>query len=392
MGATELRFRRLKLSGFKSFVEPAELRIEPGLTGSRRPQRLRQVEPAGSDPLGDGRRQPEVASRRRDGRRHLRRHRDAPAARFRRSLDPDRARSRRGRQRRRRKRSHPPDRARRRLRLPDRRPRRPRRRTCRCCSPTPRPAPIRRRWSARADRRDHRRQADRAADDARGSGRHFRPSRATQGCRAEASCDRSQPRRGWTRLLSDQEQRASALEAAGACRRTLSRIDRQDPLGRGAAGSCPLGRGRPSRGRRGGRGGADRRSRGRHAAGRDGECAAGAGSGRQRSSPSGVTSCREARERATELAHELATTRARRDTVVRRLAELDRLDASLASDVEREEALRHDAEARIAELEAERPRSISALRRTRRSRRASAANLAISKRALAKPRPRSPIL
>jgi chromosome segregation protein len=62
----------------------------------------------------------------------------------------------------------------------------------------------------------------------------------------------------------------------------------------------------------------------------------------------------EARERATELAHELATTRARRDTVVRRLAELDRLDASLASDVEREEALRHDAEARIAELDAER--------------------------------------
>lgn len=62
----------------------------------------------------------------------------------------------------------------------------------------------------------------------------------------------------------------------------------------------------------------------------------------------------EARERATELAHELATTRARRDTVVRRLAELDRLDASLVSDVEREEALRNDAEARIAELDAER--------------------------------------
>ena len=28
-----MRFRRLKLSGFKSFVEPAELRIEAGLTG-----------------------------------------------------------------------------------------------------------------------------------------------------------------------------------------------------------------------------------------------------------------------------------------------------------------------------------------------------------------------
>ena len=71
-----------------------------------------------------------------------------------------------------------------------------------------------------------------------------------------------------------------------------------------------------------------------------------------------LTRCRhelsQARERATELAHELATTRARRDTVVRRLAELDRLDASLASDVEREEALRHDADSRIAALEAER--------------------------------------
>ena len=28
-----MRIRRLKLSGFKSFVEPSELRVEPGLTG-----------------------------------------------------------------------------------------------------------------------------------------------------------------------------------------------------------------------------------------------------------------------------------------------------------------------------------------------------------------------
>ena len=28
-----MEIRRLRLSGFKSFVEPAELRIEPGLTG-----------------------------------------------------------------------------------------------------------------------------------------------------------------------------------------------------------------------------------------------------------------------------------------------------------------------------------------------------------------------
>ena len=61
-----------------------------------------------------------------------------------------------------------------------------------------------------------------------------------------------------------------------------------------------------------------------------------------------------AREQATALAHELATMRARRDTVVRRLTELDRLDAALAADKEREEALRSDAEARIADLEAER--------------------------------------
>src|ERR1700744_503581 len=28
-----MRIRKLRLSGFKSFVEPAELRVEPGLTG-----------------------------------------------------------------------------------------------------------------------------------------------------------------------------------------------------------------------------------------------------------------------------------------------------------------------------------------------------------------------
>src|SRR5205814_889087 len=46
----------------------------------------------------------------------------------------------------------------------------------------------------------------------------------------------------------------------------------------------------------------------------------------------------ELREQGQELAHQLATARARRDTVVRRLAELDQLDASLGTDVQREEA------------------------------------------------------
>ena len=60
------------------------------------------------------------------------------------------------------------------------------------------------------------------------------------------------------------------------------------------------------------------------------------------------------RDRGHELAHQLAAARARRDTVARRLAELDRLDASLAADIQREEALKGDAARAIAGLEEER--------------------------------------
>jgi chromosome segregation protein len=62
----------------------------------------------------------------------------------------------------------------------------------------------------------------------------------------------------------------------------------------------------------------------------------------------------EARDEGRILAHALATARARRDTVVRRLAELDRLDLSLAAERAREEALRDDATRAIAALEEER--------------------------------------
>jgi chromosome segregation protein len=62
----------------------------------------------------------------------------------------------------------------------------------------------------------------------------------------------------------------------------------------------------------------------------------------------------ELREHGHELAHQLAAARARRDTVSRRLAELDRLDTSLASDIAREEALQGDAGRAIAQLEEER--------------------------------------
>ncbi|MCY7270600.1 MAG: AAA family ATPase [Sphingomonas bacterium] len=62
----------------------------------------------------------------------------------------------------------------------------------------------------------------------------------------------------------------------------------------------------------------------------------------------------EVRDRARTLAHELATARARRDTVVRRLAELDRFDLAQASETAREEALRDDATRASATLDAER--------------------------------------
>jgi len=60
------------------------------------------------------------------------------------------------------------------------------------------------------------------------------------------------------------------------------------------------------------------------------------------------------RDQGHALAHELATARARRDTVARRIAELERLDASLKGDIAREEALKGDAARAIAQLEEER--------------------------------------
>ena len=62
----------------------------------------------------------------------------------------------------------------------------------------------------------------------------------------------------------------------------------------------------------------------------------------------------ELREQGHALAHQLATARARRDTVTRRLAELDRLDASLGADLAREDALRSDATRAIDQLDSER--------------------------------------
>lgn len=60
------------------------------------------------------------------------------------------------------------------------------------------------------------------------------------------------------------------------------------------------------------------------------------------------------REEGHALAHRLATARARRDTVGRRLAELDRLDRALADDIAREEALERDADEALSQLDSER--------------------------------------
>jgi chromosome segregation protein len=62
----------------------------------------------------------------------------------------------------------------------------------------------------------------------------------------------------------------------------------------------------------------------------------------------------ELREQGHALAHQLASARARRDTVARRLAELERLDAALSADLAREEALKNDAARAMEQLDEER--------------------------------------
>ena len=78
----------------------------------------------------------------------------------------------------------------------------------------------------------------------------------------------------------------------------------------------------------------------------------------QEKAESALGACRrstaDARARGSEIAHQLATARARRDTVARRLAELERLEAATNGDISREEALKDDAARAIAQLEAER--------------------------------------
>jgi chromosome segregation protein len=62
----------------------------------------------------------------------------------------------------------------------------------------------------------------------------------------------------------------------------------------------------------------------------------------------------DARARGSEITHRLATARARRDSVARRISELQRLEAASEADIGREEALKADAARAIAQIEQER--------------------------------------
>ncbi|MBB3764473.1 chromosome segregation SMC family protein [Sphingomicrobium lutaoense] len=81
---------------------------------------------------------------------------------------------------------------------------------------------------------------------------------------------------------------------------------------------------------------------------------------RQAEAAKALASAREdavyARSAGQDLAHRLATARAERDTVLRRLDELDRAFAAVAAETAREEALKQDAAKAIAALEEERER------------------------------------
>ena len=148
-----MKFERLRLLGFKSFCEPTDFLIEPGLTGVVGPngcgksnlvEALRWV-------MGENSYKNMRASGMDDvifsggGSRPARNLAEVGLV-----LDNSVAHRAGGLQRRRRDRGHPPNRARAGLDLPHQRPRGARPRRAACSSPTPRPARARRRSCARA--------------------------------------------------------------------------------------------------------------------------------------------------------------------------------------------------------------------------------------------------
>ena len=153
-----MKFTRLRVLGFKSFVEPTEFLIEAGPDRRGRPERLRQIQSRRGASLGDGRELVPEHARVRHGRRDLLGQRQPSGAQHRRGHSrhrqcrPHRAG---GDERRRPARGYAPHRARGGLGLQDQRPRRSRPR---------RAAPLRRRLDRRAFAGDGRPGQDRRAD------------------------------------------------------------------------------------------------------------------------------------------------------------------------------------------------------------------------------------
>ena len=184
----------------------------------RRPQWLRQVEPARGAALGDGRKLVQEHARVRHGRRHLLRH-GAPAP----PATSPRSRSRSTMPTARRRprfndaddlRGVAPHRARGRARPTASTARRRAPATCSCCSPMPRPAPARRPWSRqgqigeliKAKPQARRRILEEAAGI---SGLHTRRHEAELRLKAAEA----QPRRGWT--TSSASSRPSSTASSG---------------------------------------------------------------------------------------------------------------------------------------------------------------------------------
>jgi chromosome segregation protein len=179
------------------------------------------------------------------------------------------------------------------------------------------------------------------------SGLHARRKDAEQKLRAaEANLARL------SEILGEQEQRAAALRRQARAAERYRQLTDKIRGGGGASGPCALGRGRC----RGGAG--DPRCRRGRAGGRAAPRCDGIGSRRAAASRGAARRApqrtADARARGSEIAHRLATARARRDTIARRISELERLEAASEADIGREEALKADAAAAIAQIEQER--------------------------------------
>ncbi len=231
-----MKFERLRLTGFKSFCDAAEFRIEAGLDRRRRAERLRQVEPRRGSALGDGRKLVQEHARLGHGGRDLRRLRQASLAQHRRGRAPARQLRppRAGRlQRFRVDRGHQAHRTRRGFDLSRQRQGSARAR---------RAAPVRRRVDRRAlalagapgaDRGDHRGEAPGPpADPRRGRGR-LRPPLAPPRSRAQAEGRGRQSHPGRGRAQADRRP-GRQPQAPGASVEPLPRSLRDHPPPRGA--------------------------------------------------------------------------------------------------------------------------------------------------------------